>query len=572
MSAALETAAACCDPADAPRPARAGADPARVVSILTTNKVPLLDLPEATLPAPVRGCAAWETARAAERPRRDEQIEEFTRVAARLRAAGITCTLFKSSGTFPYRSSNLDCLVLPSRFREAARLLEEAGHIRMPHYREDHKLLFHRFRGDRSVLSVHLHEAISWGRLLILHGDGVAARAGVAADGTFAVASGPDRVIATLAHSLYETDEIRLNDLRTVRHAAGSPAFDWEMVLTRVRERGWTDGFRSILVLFAALEARVFGDTRVPRALQDRARDALRGGRWDGRWVTRRAERIARDQDPVLPHGIPKLYSKMHYFERLGRDPARGPEDRLADMGATVWNLVANRLRLRCRPAAVVSVSGLDGAGKSNAIAAVKRALETCEIPVRVVWSRGGFGAAMEALKRRGRAALPVPAAGDAEGKQRWLGGPVAGPLFAVSVLIEQGLRQIARVAIPHLAGRTILCDRYAWDTGADLIVKAGPRRVVRGVAALLVGLSRTPDLAIHLDLTPQEARARKPEDGPPGRLARQHEAMEEFVRSCGLTRIDASRPAGEVHDEVVRHALIAVCARFRGGRGEEEP
>lgn len=565
MRSALQVAAGIADASGLA--ASDGVDPRAVVGILRANKVPLVGIPDGACPPAIRDSEPWREAVRVEGSVLTEQRAEFDPVAARLREAGIEHVLFKSAGGFPYRSSNIDLLVVPARMADAARLLTQAGHHRMPHYREEHKLLFHRFRRGRSVLSLHLHDAVSWGRVLILEGEGVVARSIPSMDGAHRVASPVDRVVTLLAHSLYETDQIRLSDLAALRRGSSDAAFSWDAALGRVGERGWEDGFQAMLTIVAALERRVFGSSCIPEALLSASLARMERVAWAGRYPRRLAVAIERAPQPALPLPLSKLNSKVHFVERLLRQGDRPPDQRLADVAAAGWNLVAGRLKLRCRPAVVVSFSGLDGSGKSMVVRSVRAAMTVCEIPVRTVWSRGGFTGWMAALKKHGRKVLPIPGPGAAEEKRRWLYRPVVGSVFAWAVLTEQMAHHALRISAPRALGWSIVCDRHVYDTAADLLVKAGPRWGVRAATRLLMALARRPDLPLLLDLSPATAMARKTPDVPAAHLERLASTLDAIARSQGLIRIDADRPDDVVIDDAVERTLRTALARFGGER-----
>jgi len=533
-----------------------------IVGLLRRNKVPLVDLPPRERLA---RSAGWRESLDIERRERDSSLAEYRLVARRLEGLGIVPVLFKSAGGYPYRSSNLDVLVRSGDFSRATSELEAAGHLRLPHYREDNKLLFHRFRAGRSVLSVHLHAMVSCGKVLVLDGAGVVERSRLSADGTCRIASAEDRVVIALAHSLYETDQLRMSDLRTIRLAVASEGFDWEGVAEAVETR-WSAGFAAILTIASGLERALSGRSCVPEERLDSARRVLARARWAGRHVERVLARMAAEPPGDMPFGLSKTYSKMHTIARIVKERSRGPEERAADVIATGWNLLANRLRMRCRPAAIISLSGLDGAGKSTVAEATLAALRLCEIPTSVVWSRGGFTRWVEAVKKGTRSALPgaIPGPADAEAKRRWLSRPVPGFLFACLVFVEQSVHYLARVILPRAAGRTLLCDRYTYDTAADLRVKA-PGRASALFGEVLMGMVRRPDLPVLLRLTAEAAGRRKPGDAPTDHLAKQQEVLEEIRQKQDLFTVEADRPDGVVVNEVVEAALRAAFLRFEG-------
>lgn len=540
------------------------ADPDAIVRALVANQVPLLEIPE---PAErLSGAAAWRQAVSGEAGARSRLLAQFEAVARPFREAGIETVLFKSAGGFPYRSSNLDLLVRPARMDQAAGILEDAGHLRLPHYREEHKLLYRRFVRGASVICVHLHEAVNWGRVLILRGDDVIDRSGPSAEGPYGVASPGDLILITLAHCLYETDRIRISDMRAVRKACSSPGLDWDSVSRAAEARGWSTGFRSALLIFAAFERALYTDPRIPSEIIVRSRVALGATRWARAPVARMESALEKGPVPA-PLAISKVYSKMHTIERLLGEAERSPDARLADVCAMLWNLAANRLGLRCRPAVVIALSGLDGSGKSAVSTVLADAMRLCEVPVRVVWSRGGFSPWMEAVKKVARAPAVAPGPGDAEAKRRWLAGPVRGSLYSIAVLIEQAIVQAIRIRLPRRLGRSIVCDRSGIDNAVDLASKLGRRRLADGSAALAMAIGPSPDLAVLLRVSPETAMARKPGEEHRG-LAGRARQYDDLAAALGILVLDAERPLAEVAGEVVDAGLRTAFSRFGGGAG----
>ncbi len=547
-------------------------DPAAVVSILRANKVRLLELHEAEWNRAVTGSCAWSEARAGESARRAELLREYEQVVTILGAEGIRPILFKSPGGLPYLSSNFDALVRPARMCDAAAALARAGHLRFPHYREPHKLLFRRFSEGRSVICMHLHSAVSWGRVMILPGDDVADRSPAGQQGPCRVAAPEDLFLTTLAHALYETDQIRLADLRIVRHCVSGAGFDWDVVLGRAASQGWSEGLGSIITIVASAEKALYGGSSMPAAILDGARRAVTSSRWVGTYPLRMSRHLAGAPPATLPLPLSRVHSKRQFLIKLAGQPSRSPDERIADVLATVRELAANRIKARCRPAVLISVSGLDGAGKSQVCTALREAMSLCEIPVRVVWTRGGFGSGLSALKRvardsmRGR--LPGPA--DARGKIRWLSGRLAGGVFSLLVAAEQSLALAVGVRARLLLGFSVICDRYAYDTAADLETKVGRGRAsVRFAAWLMTTLAPRPDLPILLRLDASRAACRKPGDAPAADLAARFLSFERLARENGLTILDASRPAAQVSGEAVERALRKAFGVFENGRGD---
>ncbi|HKY32794.1 MAG TPA: nucleotidyltransferase family protein [Candidatus Polarisedimenticolia bacterium] len=553
-------AARLADPSPAGGAFRAAADPRGVAELLRRNKVPLLEL------GGIPQVSSWRMALERERAEAGALRAELIPVIEAFASAGIEPVLFKSPGGLPYRSSNVDLLVRPARMGEAAFLLEREGHMAMPHYRERHKMLFRLFREGRPALCVHLHDAVSWGRVLVLPGDEVADRCRPSPGEPFLVASWRDLALITLAHSLYETDQVRLSDLRNLRLCAAAQGFDWEEAEAKAVQGAWGIGFHSILLIASAVERSLYGHASAPQALLARAAAEVDRRRWARGRVRRVASEAARG--PVaLPYPVSRVYSKVHYLVRLATEPSRSPDERAVDVAATAWNLAANRWGLRCRPAAVITLSGLDGSGKSSAMALLKEAADLCEIPSRVVWSRGGFTPWMRAVKRAARAASAgrVPGPEETARKLRWLARPLPAALYAALVVAEQSAHTVLRVRAPRMLGWTILCDRSSLDAAAELLARLPGVPGRWGARMLLRGGPRT-DAAIVLRLAAATAAERKPEESDREDLSRRAAALDRLAEEAGAAVIDASRPLDAVAADVVERGLRAILGRFRRG------
>jgi len=528
---------------------------AAVVALLAVNKVSLLALRAeddgsdsvraALLASPAAG-AAIDSARA----RRRGLLDAYRPVAGAMADAGIRPVLFKSPAAFPYLSSNLDVLVPPSRFEESARIVADLGHIRFPHYREDHKLLFRAFERGRPGLSLHLHEAISWGRVLVAGGDAVAARAVAGEEAWLLVSSPADALTATLAHTILETDEVRLSDLRTVRRclAHGARVADF---LAEAKERRWEAAAASSLLLYDAV-CRTAG----ARGLLD-AEDRERAGEALARstWARRSLRRVVPGGEMTLPHRTPRWFSKGHLVALIAGDDRRDPDRKLKDLIASGWNLVANRLAIRCRPAQLITISGPDGAGKSRLAASVAETLRLCEVPVARLWSRGGFSRLAVSGKALARhvAGGRIPAVRDEEAKREFLETGWRRTLWTWTVVIEQAASlQRARLALA--AGRTVVCDRYAYDSLADLLSRSpqGGRALPARAAGFLLGAAPAPDIALLIDVDAEVAHERK-EDGTTlesrRRLAGAYRAV---VDAAPFVRLDGNLSFDELAQQAI--------------------
>jgi len=488
-----------------------------VLEILRLNKVPLLTLPAGAFAAPSGGSLSPEdddavaSSIARERRLAERLGSAYARVRERLGESGIRTVLFKSPRWFPYLSSNLDVLVEPGAFGESARLVEDLGHLRFPHYREDHKLLFRSFEEGTPSLSVHLHEAVSWGKILVLEGEGVVGRSVPGEDPGIAVASAGDALATTLAHTILETDQVRLSDLRIVRWSLDHGATA-ETLLDGARERRWEAAAASALLLYDAVCRVAAGEPLLPAAGRAAAEESLRRFPFAARLL----EGAMPGGGMSPPHRLGRGFSKRHLLRLIMGDDRRDPAVKIHDLAASAWNLVANRSGIRCRPARLITVSGPDGAGKSGVAESILATLRLCEVPATRVWSRGGFSRAAGGFKSALRRAAPgaVPGPRDERGKRDFLRSAWRRRLWAWLVVLEQAAA-LQRIRFLLLLGRTVVCDRYVYDTIADMASRLprGPADLPSRAAGFLLGAVPSPDVAFVILVDPDVAHARK-EDG----------------------------------------------------------
>lgn len=211
-------------------------------------------------------------------------------------------------------------------------------------------------------------------------------------------------------------------------------------------------------------------------------------------------------------------------------------------------------LARRTGPGVLVALSGMDGAGKSSAAAAVSRHLREAGFPVHHRWHRIGE------MDQLARVAGPVkrllrprrPVAGSLVHGRRRAHGPVAWAWVAVVAL--ETARAYALSAGMTRAGLGVICDRWTTDSLVDLEIRYGRHRLAEW---LLRAAAPRVDVEILFEVDAATAAARKPDDQPRAVLDRMQELYARAARRTRARRIDATRPL----DEVIAEVLAAVDA-----------
>lgn len=489
----------------------------------------------------------------------DRQRRAFVAAQAALAAVEIPVLLVKSSGPYPYTSSNVDALIPTGTLSRAVEALEQDGHHEMTHYWEPNKRLLRKFKGQDCEVMVHLHESISWIVLAFMDLNAVWSRSTRTQDPEVLHPAPEHLVAALLAHSVHESNRVSLGDLWKVRDAVSRPGFDWREVTRIARLRAWLPGLAFARFWYAAAESRVFGSSLLddPRFLETlpEVPRSIRGA----------VERAAGSEGASV--SLSKAFTRPYFFRRLLADRSHSVRRKVLDLVGVWRQIFWGRLGLRARPASFVCICGIDGSGKSTQAEAVRAALQECELPCRAVWMRGGYSPAAEWLKRwLRRSSSRVPGVGDIEGKTRTYRSGFSSFAWAWLVALEQVFQALSAVRLPLARGHTLVAERFIPDSEADLTERFDdPLFSRRWPARFMQRLTPKPDLILFLDLPGEIAHRRKPDDFDPEILENRRRSYREALSTYENVEIlDGCRPLEELRHEVVNRVLALCLGRIR--------
>ncbi len=227
--------------------------------------------------------------------------------------------------------------------------------------------------------------------------------------------------------------------------------------------------------------------------------------------------------------------------------------------------LAGDRLPNRGRGAAgrplLITISGMDGAGKSTAADRIRADLERAGLPVEVAWARLGSEGEMlnrlalpvkRALRREGTVADPVAAGGPTiEKRQRARERSGRRPVLSwiwIAVVAAIHARSYRQAARRRRRGFSLVCDRWMTDALVDLELRYGRHRVAEVV---LRRLSPEPDLAVLLEIDAATSIRRKPGDQAERVLREMERLYARSGREAGAVAVDARRPEAEVEREL---------------------
>lgn len=213
----------------------------------------------------------------------------------------------------------------------------------------------------------------------------------------------------------------------------------------------------------------------------------------------------------------------------------------------------------------LVSFSGVDGAGKSTQIAALRTRLEQEGLRVRVTafWDDIACltgvreGAGHRVFKgEKGVGSPEKPVNRRDKNVQSW---PMSCVRLCLYLLDAFATRAAVRQARHSTEDDVVIFDRYMYDELANLNLR---NPFIRLYVRILMKLVPRPEVSYLLDANPVEARLRKPEY-PLDFIYQNRQAYRDLAALIGGIAIVAPGPVEIMRREVLRHAFTAL-ALFR--------
>lgn len=228
----------------------------------------------------------------------------------------------------------------------------------------------------------------------------------------------------------------------------------------------------------------------------------------------------------------------------------------------------APKVRRPPRPARtrIVSLSGLDGAGKSSQAVRLVATLDRLGFRPVIVWapsSQLSLRAVVNPVRRLLGVGRRQSGAADTSPDFRPSQYPAVVAhawAFVLGIAVAAGLW---RAAAPHLGrGRVVVFDRYGLDFAVFLRYRHGNGRTFGLQLALLRALSPTPVRSYLLDVPGATARGRKVDQYSTAELSRQAELYRDEAARFGTQLVDGERPSDEISEVIAVDAWNALSHR----------
>ena len=211
----------------------------------------------------------------------------------------------------------------------------------------------------------------------------------------------------------------------------------------------------------------------------------------------------------------------------------------------------------------LVTISGIDGAGKSTQLALLREELERRGRRSEILWHRPGYSPRMDRARALIRRLRPGALPGADRPAER--AAAFARPEIARAWLLAAGADTLVeygvRVRLALARGRDVLCDRYLIDARLDLDLRF-PERAdeIAWLFSTLERLCPRPDVQLLLSVSAEARRRRnlaapEPFPDPPELRESRHRRYQILAETGAFAVIDAG---GEI-DEVFRAVLARI-------------
>ncbi|MFH1845474.1 MAG: nucleotidyltransferase family protein [bacterium] len=462
------------------------------------------------------------------------------------------------SPAFPYRSDNLDVLVPLERGPAAADIMLDMGYVELKNVEEPHKFLFRKFVLGKEVSAIHMHEWAGWGTGFLDTDNLWKFSRQSPDDPVVNFPSSTDGLLITMAHAFYENKTVIMTDVQKVRHCLHQPDLDWDRAIDTATRMGWKDGLGVCLQIWSHVEGVLFGHSLVPEQILAETHT------WPSRALQNKIDELKRLHG--YPFHVPFWLSKRFFYGKMWRDKTIGLRRKFWEALLHTTAGIRRNIKVDSHAVMLVTVSGLDGAGKTAHVKKLSEAFTGCHIKNEIVWARGGSTPVTDAVLRLVR--------GFRSGKDEQSGG-ADGPLAKVerrraqlrTAFARQGwtavvgfdllIRYLQDVWWPMRRGRVVICDRFLYDALVEVAAYAEDAGLPGSLLArFMIWLAPKPTVRWLLDISPETAAQRSAIPESTDFLAQQCDLFRLGVNRWGLQVVDNEADFVTISDELVRATL----------------
>lgn len=504
--------------ADAPRVKPEGLDVDTVLSLLKANKIPLVFIRHEVMNAFPE---IFDSEKFRDEYEKEKKLyiylrDEWSKVREEYEKSGVESMFIKSIGLFPYKSSNLDVLIKQDKRKKAESILRRMGYIQLHNVEEPYKTLFRTFKDGEPISAIHLHNKVAW--VNPFHNEELLWNRYRKSpfDVLVNIPSQEDSLLILTAHWFYEDKELKLSDIINISNCLRKSNLDWDYMTGVARKMGWLNGFHFALLVHSLLEKGFFDETSTDDRHLGEMKAAL------PRWMRLYFDKKVCSRAVVSPFKLPKSFGKSLHFIKTLRDRTAAPQKKLYEMVSVAYGaLFATlfykfKINIRHQQPMLISISGVDGSGKTTYAKYLYDTLVFCELRTQYVWSRVGSSTFLKPFSKIAKMFFSqkrvkkIPKHFEySENLEPGRENLFEKSLFLRSLglfllLLEMLWQYSYKVTLPLFLKRVVICDRYIYDTFVDTATRYGVRlNSLEGrlFTKIIAKLTPKPELAYFLNL-----------------------------------------------------------------------
>ncbi|MCK9421312.1 MAG: nucleotidyltransferase family protein [Bacteroidales bacterium] len=404
----------------------------------------------------------------------------------------------KSTGLFPSMSDNLDVLVQTKHFKKAGEVLIQMGYVNLRNIQEAHKEFYRKFRGDKIIVPIHLHERVCW---VVPFDNNEHIWDYYQTDFSKPTINYPgfeDCILTNTAHCFLEDHIIKIFDLLAIKKSIECKSIDWEYIIQTASECFWEKSLFSAFIIFNFLYHDLFGTELIPSDILDRAKQSIE----KDKWISKKINDDILKRPVKMPFRIPHFWIRRHTIIRELRDPAFG--NKLGRyyqvLGGLIDRFIHLKLSIKNHPNCLIAFSGLDGSGKSQHIRLLQKAFSTCDIQTSIVWSRPGSMLLTSLILKFLHLLVKTQKSRSTFISSTKKQSPIYS-FWRLLNVIDLILYYFFKIRLRLLTGKVVIADRYIHDAIVDMESTSRSNTTIRFVYRFLQTLSPKPDVTFFLDV-----------------------------------------------------------------------
>lgn len=204
-------------------------------------------------------------------------------------------------------------------------------------------------------------------------------------------------------------------------------------------------------------------------------------------------------------------------------------------------------------------MSGIDGAGKSTQLNRLIDLLKQQNITAVSLWTRGGHTSGINLLKNLGRklAGGKLPPSGNSPQREQMLGKRWIQKIWLTIAILDLIWIYGVRIRLWLQQGKTVVCDRYLWDTLIDFNIMFPGIEIEKWILwKMLVFIAPRPQqqflLMIPLELSEKRCTQKyEPFPDTPDKRRRRYSLYLDAATRREWTVIDSTRSVDSVFADI---------------------